>query len=209
MDAVPGMRLLVASVEETLRERGTAEIVTDDVARLWAAIEEGVERGDVPGDPLASAGAAADEEEATVLVAALLGAAAACSAADAAFFHYWLSETVRGWFADTRADAASLRASRARFQDMVTLGINLRGWTEPEFLAAWHEVGMPGEVTATSAFGGAVACATFAGPALHRALGAAAWTGEPAWAASLTLARLAGAYYGTAGIDRLEDEERA
>lgn len=205
MDVERGMEWLTNHIATRMRRQGVVELEPADVLAMREAlttaagsISEETESASAgpQGDPLRAAAAASDEDRATTLVAASLAAAAARGTSERHWFHYWMSETLRGWFAETSHDSAPLAAVRARFQAMVTLGINLRGRAEPEFLSAWHNAVAPPSVTPTWAFAGAVACATYAGPDLGRALRVAAWTGDVAWSASLTLATLAGAFYG-------------
>ncbi len=60
------------------------------------------------------------------------------------FFHYWLSENMRSWLGPRGFDLPTcveeLKTLRQRIQNMLTMGINLRGRSSAEFLAAQFEV---------------------------------------------------------------------
>ncbi len=138
------------------------------------------------------------EEEEAVLAALQLRALAACD--DTMFFHYWMSGELRSWFGPRGFEAAEKFATlRQRVQDMITMGINLRGRRPEEYLAArqrWGQRSESGSSEFALVFDALLSAASFAGAGLLETMDVLVRDPICPRAGVLTFARLAGLFYG-------------
>ena len=122
---------------------------------------------------------------------------------DTLFFHYWLSERIRFLLGPRGFDREKLGAHvlplRSRIQNMITLGINLRGRPAGEFLAARFAIAEESgnQVSGSGAVLDAlVSSASFAGAGLLETIDVLSLVPGCADDACMTFARLAGLFYG-------------
>ncbi len=127
------------------------------------------------------------------------------------FFHYWLSENMRSWLGprgfDLPASVGDLEALRQRIQNMLTMGINLRGRSSAEFLAAQFEVmsGTAGhQVGAGYVLDSIVAASSFAGAGLLETVDVLSMSPHNRADLCDCFGLLAGTFYGRSRLVELE-----
>lgn len=130
---------------------------------------------------------------------------------DNLFFHYWLSEKLRSWLgprgftdAKTRQVVVDLRRHA---QEMLTLGINLRGRSPAEFLAARFSIANNQKTDSNSAsaiLNTIVSCASFAGAGLLETLDVMSLSPPCPQASCTMFGLLAGRFYGLKRLLALE-----
>ena len=156
--------------------------------------------------------------------AALLGALhrqASLHAVEGQYLHYWMSETLRGWFDawNRPGSDAALDSLRDLVGSAITMGINLRGRTDLEFRSAyacfWRDPrftpdGADADSHPRVLLGALCAVSSFAAADLARALRLLI-EGPPASdAAAMLLVEMAATYYGeerTAKVLAFEQQE--